>query len=148
MKQFKLMLAAAAMAVVLPVASPAVAQEFPLVSGEYSEVTGIFVSDGSEFRYAEHLAERWAAAMEYQKSQGWISGYKIYMNVNQRAGEPTLYLMTTFDSPPDAAEQARREAAMRQWSEMGLEEQIEESGTRAEYRKLHGSMLLQEYTVR
>ncbi len=148
MIKFKAVLVAATMAIALPMAAPAAAQEYPLAAGEYSEVSGIFVNDGSELRYAQHLADRWAAAMEFQKSQGWISDYTIYMNVNPREGEPTVYLMTTFASMPDAAEQERRQAAMLEWSETSMEEQAEQSGGRAEYRRLQGNMLLQEYTVR
>ena len=148
MIKFNAILAAASMAIALPMAAPAAAQEFPLAAGEYSEVSGIFVNDGGELRYAQHLADRWAAAMDFQKSQGWISDYAIYMNVNPREGEPTIYLMTTFASLPDAAEQERRQAAMQEWSDTSMEEQIERSGGRAEYRRVQGSMLLQEYTVR
>ncbi|MEP3050131.1 MAG: hypothetical protein ABJP48_02420 [Erythrobacter sp.] len=150
MTKFKSMLAAAAIAVTLPLGAPAMAQDFPLVAGEYTEVAGIFVNDGGEFRYAQHLADQWVTVQEFAKSQGWISDYKIMININPRDGEPHIYLTTTFASLPDAAEQARRTAAYAAWDERSRsqEQLIAESGNRAEYRTVQGSMLLQEYTPR
>lgn len=150
MNTFKTMLATAAIAITLPLSVPVTAQDFPLVSGEYNEVSGIFVNDGAEFKYAQHLADQWVKSQEFAKSQGWISDYKILVNVNPRNGEPHIYLMTTFTSMPDAAEQARRTAAYAAWDERNRtqEQLIAESGNRAEYRMVQSSMLLQEYTPR
>ncbi|MEP0390730.1 MAG: hypothetical protein ABJ205_06825 [Erythrobacter sp.] len=148
MKTFKTMIAVTAMALALPMAAPAAAQEFPLEPGEYSEVSGIFVNDGAEFKYAQHLADQWVANLEFAKSNGWVSDYKIYVNVNPREGEPNIYLMTTFPRLLDAAEQERRNAAWTEFSKTNVQQQIAESGNRAEYRTVLSSMLLQEYTVR
>lgn len=150
MTKFKTMLAAAAIAITLPMSAPAMAQDFPLVAGEYTEVSGIFVADGGEFKYAQHLADQWVTAQEFAKSQGWISDYKILVNINARDGEPHIYLMTTFAAMPDAAEQARRTAAYAAWDERSRsqEQLIAESGNRAEYRTIQSSMLLQEYMPR
>jgi hypothetical protein len=150
MLKLKTLAAAAVMAVSLPVAfaAPAAAQEFPLEPGDYAEVSGIFVNDGAEFKYAQHLVDVWVANLEFSKSQGWVSDYKIYANVNPREGEPNIYLMTTFASLPDAAEQERRNAAWREFTQASVEQQISESGNRAEYRTVQSSLLLQEYTPR
>lgn len=148
MTKFKTMLAAATMALTLPMAAPVAAQDFPLVEGEYTQVSGIFVNDGAEYKYAEHLADQWVASNEFAKSQGWISDYKIYWNVNPRAGEPNIYLTVTFANWADAAENERRNAAYAAWAERSNEELAAESGNRAEYRTLMSSMLLQEYTPR
>ena len=148
MNTFKTLMTAAALAVTLPFATSAVAQEFPLEPGEYSEVSGIFVNDGAEFKYAQHLAEVWVANLEFAKSQGWVSDFKIYVNINPREGEPNIYLMQTFPRLLDAAEQQRRDAAWREFSKTSIQQQLSESGNRAEYRTVVGSMLLQEYTPR
>ena len=150
MNKFRTILTAAAIAFTLPMSVSAVAQDFPLVAGEYSEVSGIFVNDGAEFKYAQHLADQWVTIQEFAKSKGWISDYKILVNVNPRNGEPHIYLMRTFPSMPDAAEQARRTAAYAEWDELNRtqEQLIAESGNRAEYRTIQSSMLLQEYTPR
>lgn len=148
MKTFKKMIAVTAMALTLPMAAPAVAQEFPLEPGEYAEVSGIFVNDGAEFKYAQHLVDVWVRNLEFSKSQGWVTDYKIYVNANPRKGEPNIYLMTTFARLPDAAEQERRNAAWREFTKTSVQQQISDSGNRAEYRTVQSSMLLQEYTVR
>ncbi|QUL37645.1 hypothetical protein [Erythrobacter sp. JK5] len=148
MTRFKTMIAAGAIAIALPIATPATAQEFPLEAGEYAQVGGIYVKDGGAFKYAQWLATEWKSFQDYALSQGWITGYKIYANVNPRDGEPNIYLMTMFASLPDAAEQERRDAAFDAWSKKSSAQQIAESGNRAEYRTVKSSMLLQEYRPR
>lgn len=150
MKLMKRMMIATTMLVAAPMALPTVAaaQEFPMVAGDYSDVSGIFVKDGGAFKYATYLATQWTEYQEYAKSQGWISDYKIYINENPRDGEPTIYLMSTFSSMPNAAEAERRNKAFDAWSKKTAEQQISESGNRAEYRTFKSSMLLREYKVR
>ncbi len=147
MNTFKLALAA--MVMTLPLTAPAAAQEFPLVAGEYIEMTGIAVKDGAGGpKYAEYLATEWKRNSEYAKSQGWITGYAIYSNVNAREGEPDVYLVTQFASLPDAAEQERRNKAYDAWAKTNYSQRAAASGNRAEYRTVKGSMLLQQYKPR
>ncbi len=148
MNTFKTLMTAAALAATLPFATSAVAQEFPLEAGEYMEVSGIYVNDGSEFKYAQHLADNWVRLQEYAKTQGWITDYEILVNVNPREGEPHIYLTTTFAAFADKAEQDRRNAQMNEFAERSVQQLISESGNRAEYRTVMSSMLLQEYTPR
>lgn len=150
MKLTKKMMIATAMLVTTPMALPTVAaaQEFPLVAGDYSEVAGIFVKDGGAFKYATHLATKWVDVQEFAKSKGWISDYKILVNENPRDGEPTIYLMTTFAKMADAAEGERRNKAYDAYMKSSAQQQIAESGNRAEYRTVQSSMLLREYKVR
>lgn len=148
MKIIKTALAAATIALAIPATTPAFAQEFPLEAGEYAQFNGIYVTDGGDYKYAEWLAGEWKNFQDYALSQGWITGYKIFYNVNPRDGEPTMYLMTSFASMPDAAEQERRNAAFDAWAKKTSEQQIAESGNRAEYRTVKSSILLQEFTPR
>lgn len=150
MKLVNNMMIATAMLATTPMVLPtiAAAQEFPLVAGDYSEVGGIFIKDGGAFKYATHLATKWTKVQEFAKSQGWISDYKIYVNANPRDGEPTIYLMSTFSSLPDAAEEERRNKAYDAYLKTSAEQQISESGNRAEYRTVKSSILLREYKVR
>ncbi len=150
MKLTKKMMIATAMLVTTPMALPTVAaaQEFPLVAGDYSEVAGIFVKDGGAYKYATHLATKWVDVQEFAKSKGWISDYKILVNEYPRDGEPTIYLMTTFAKMADAAEGERRNKAYDAYMKSSAEQQIAESGNRAEYRTVQSSMLLREYKVR
>lgn len=148
MRAFKTTIAAAAIALALP-AAPALAQDFPLVAGEYVQMNGIVVEDGEgAFKYAQWLATEWKKNQEYAKSQGWITGYGIYENVNERPGEPDLYLVTQFASLPDAAEGERRSKAYDAWSKTNDQQQAVASGNRAQYRTVISSMLLQEYKPR
>jgi hypothetical protein len=150
MKLTKNVLIAAAMLISAPLALPtaAIAQEYPLVAGDYAEVGGIFVKDGASMKYATHLAGNWKKNQEFAKSQGWITDYKIYANENPREGEPHIYLMTMFKSLPDAAEGERREKVYNAWAKDTAAQREAESGNRAEYRTVKSSMLLREYKVR
>ncbi len=150
MKLTKKLMIATAMLVTTPMALPTVAaaQEFPMVAGDYSQVSGIFVKDGGAFKYATHLATKWVDVQEFAKSKGWISDYKILINEYPRDGEPTIYLMTTFAKMADAAEGERRNKAYDAYMKSSAEQQIAESGNRAEYRTVQSSMLLREYKVR
>lgn len=147
MKTIKLALAA--MAMTLPLAAPLAAQDYPLAAGEYVQMNGIDVEDGEgALKYAQWLATEWKRFQEHAKAQGWITDYGIYANVNARAGEPDLYLVTTFASLPDAAEQERRDRAFDAWSKTTVQQQAAASGNRATYRTVVSSMLLQEYKPR
>lgn len=141
--------ALATMAMTLPLATPLAAQDFPLAPGQYVQMNGIDVEEGEGgLKYAQWLATEWKRFQEYAKSQGWITDYGIYANVNARAGEPDIYLVTTFASLPDAAEQERRDRAFDAWSKTTVQEQAVASGNRATYRTVISSMLLQEYKPR
>ena len=80
------------------VAAGAVADEWPLVWGDYWEVTGIQLKDGGGLKYAEWLASEWKENQEFAKSKGWIKDYMIMGNVYGRKGEPDMYLITIRDS--------------------------------------------------
>lgn len=145
-----MMIVVGAAMVTAPVALPsaAAAQEFPLKAGDYTSISGILIKDGGGLAYAQHLAGIWSRSQEYAKAQGWISDYKIYMNVDAREGEPTLYLTTTYSSIESNEEYERRGQEMREWMSKSIEELEAESGNRAEYRTQLGSMLLQEFMPR
>jgi len=151
MKVTKTMMMVASVALIAaPMAVPtaAAAQEWPFVGGEYSQMTGIFIKDGGGYKYAQYLATEWARDQEFAKSQGWITGYKMYGNVYAREGEPSIYLVVTFPSIPDAAEDERRAKAYDAWSKKTIEQNEAAAGNRAEYRTVMGAMLLQEFKKR
>lgn len=150
MRLSKQIMLAGAMLIAAPVALavPAAAQQFPLVAGDYSNLSGIFVEDGGTFAYAKHLAGEWARNQEFAKSKGWISDYKILLNVDARDGEPNVYLMTTYRDIPTGAESEARDREWEAWSKKSNLQMETESGDRAKFRKLRGTMLLQEYTIR
>ena len=82
MKLMKNMAMATAVLIASPMmlAAPAIADEFPLVAGDYTSLTGIYVEDGGSMAYAKFLAGEWAKNQEFAISKGWISGYNIYSN--------------------------------------------------------------------
>ncbi|HEX6218691.1 MAG TPA: hypothetical protein VFZ35_05395 [Sphingomicrobium sp.] len=143
----KYMLAAAGAAAVT-VATPAMAQQFPLTPGEYWEITAVDVDDGQGITYANWLATEWRKFNEFSKQQGWISDYKILANVHGRDKEGDFYLLTKYSSLPAGAEQERRNAAFRQAMQRSDTQLATESGGRAKYRHVKGTMLLQELNFR
>ena len=127
----------------LAFAVPAIAQEFPLTSGEYVEVTSVTVDDGHNMDYATFLAGRWREQRDFMKAQGWITGYEILANINKRPGEPDLYLIQRSKSLPDGAESERRDQVMRDKVKMTSAQLEAASGDRAKFRHIIGSSLLQ-----
>jgi hypothetical protein len=130
------------------VAFGASAQKFPLVPGDYWEVTGVEVKDGGELKYAQFLATEWKENAEFAKSQGWIKDYRIFANVYARSNEPDLYLVTVTDRIVSGADSEKRQDAYFAWRKKTLEQMVSESGNRAEYRDVMSGSLLQELAVR
>lgn len=129
-------------------AGSASAQDWPLVSGNYWEVTGIDIKDGGGLKYAQFLAGEWKDNLEFSKSQGWIKNYMIFSNVYARAGEPDLYLVTITESIVSGAESEKRQKQYMAWRKKTIEQMQSESGNRAEYREVVSDSLLQELTIR
>jgi hypothetical protein len=129
---------------VIALSTPAVAQNSPFTPGDYEEVAMIEVSDGGGLEYANFLATTWKKNQEFAKSKGWITGYQVLSNVYNRPGEPDLYLVTSFTSLPDAAEDEKRNQAYRDFMKQSDAESEAASGDRAKYRKVLGSFLLRQ----
>jgi hypothetical protein len=127
----------------------AMAQErWPLVLGDYWEVTGIDLKDGGALKYAEFIAGEWKANLEFSKSKGWIKDYKIFSNVYARKGEPDIYLVTIRDSLVSAAEDEKRNDEFQAWKKKTIAQMESETGNRAEYREILSDALLQELKIR
>lgn len=139
---------AVAGAATMAFAAPATAQNFPLKGGDYWEIASVDVDDGKGVQYAGWLATEWRRFNDYAKSQGWITDYKILTNVHNRKGEGDFYLITKYKSLPDAAEQERRDEAFRAQMRRTDTQLAAESGQRATYRHVLGSMLFQEMHFR
>ncbi len=139
----KLVLAAVA-AGMMTWAIPAAAQELPLKSGDFWDVGAITIDDGHVGDYSDFLAGQYRKNMEFQKTKGWIKGYYILSNVNKRAGEPDLYLVTIFDHVTTPAEDLAREKDMNAFLQQSTRQGIAASGQRATYRHLGSDMLLQQ----
>lgn len=144
----KTLLAALGAATVAWAAMPAAAQDFPLKGGNYWNVAEISVDDGHFGDYADHLAGAYRKSEEFAKSRGWIKQYYILENVNKRAGEPDLYLVTISDHLSTPAEDDARAKEMNAYLATSARQQDTQSGARAKFRHLGGSMLLQELEYR
>lgn len=126
-------------------ASPAMAQDaWPMDTGDFVELAAISIDDGHTLDYLNHLTGLWKKGQDFAKTQGWITGYEVMMNVYPRKGEPDVYLLVRFPRLVDAAEERKRDAAYRAHMQRTVAQLESESGDRAKYRHLAGSMLLRE----
>ena len=133
----------------LAVATPALAQEEnPWKQGNYWNVSGIHVKDGSGLKYAQFLASNWVKNQEFAKSQGWISSYMVLSNPYPREDEPDLYLIQVFASMPSSDEADKRAQAFREFNKKTMAELQAESGARADYRTMGSQLLLGELVLR
>ena len=142
----KTMIAALGAATML-FAVPAAAQDFPVTGGDYWTVAEITIDDGHFGDYADHLAGLYRKSIDFQKSKGWIKASYILANVNKRAGEPDLYLVTIADRPTTRP-RTRRAKETNAFLQSSSRKADAESGARAKYRHLGGNMLLQEQVYR
>jgi hypothetical protein len=129
-------------------ASAALAEDWPLVGGDYWEVTGIDIKDGGGWKYASWLATEWKKNLEFSKSQGWIKDYMILANVHNRSDEADIYLIRVREDIPSGAEGEKRQKAYMEWQTKTNEELVGESGNRAEYREVKSTSLLQVLNFR
>jgi len=133
----------------LAVATPTLAQEEnPWKQGNYWNVSGIHVKDGSGLKYAQFLASSWVKNQEFAKSQGWISNYLVLSNPYPREGEPDLYLIQVFASMPSSDEADKRAQAWREFNKKTAAQLQAESGARADYRTSGSELLLRELVLR
>lgn len=140
---YKSLLAALGVATIA-FAVPAAGQDYPLKGGNYWTVAEITVDDGHFGDYADHLAGAYRKSTDFAKSKGWIKEYHILSNNNKRAGEPDLYLVTISDHISNPAEDEAREKELNTYLASSARQQDTQSGTRAKFRHLGGTMLLQE----
>jgi hypothetical protein len=143
----KLMLTALCAATML-FAVPAAAQQFPVMGGDYWNVAEVTIDDGHFGDYADHLAGLYRKSIEFQKSKGWIKSSYVLANVNKRAGEPDLYLVTITDRLSTPAEDEARSKEINAYLQSSDRQGDKQSAERAKYRKLGGNMLLQEQVYR
>jgi hypothetical protein len=129
-------------------AARAIADEWPLVQGNYWDVTGVKLKDGGGLAYANFLASEWRENQEFAKSKGWIKSYMILANAYPRTGEPDMYLVTVTEDVPSAATSEKRQDEYMAWKKKTLVQMEKESGNRAEFREVISSSLLQELTFR
>ena len=126
----------------------ALAEEWPLVAGDYWEVTGIDIKDGGGWKYANWLATEWRKNLDFAKSKGWIKDYMIFANTYGRHGEADLYLVRVVENVPSGAVGEQRQIEYLEWQSKSIEAMQKESGNRAEYREVMSTSLLQHMKFR
>ncbi len=131
-------------AATMALANPAAAQDYPLRGGNFWTVAEITIDDGHFGDYADHLAGAYRKNLDFSRSKGWLKNSYILSNVNKRAGEPDLYLVTITDHITTPAEDEAREKELNAFLATTSRDEDKKSGARAKYRKLGGAMLLQE----
>jgi hypothetical protein len=126
----------------------AVADEYPVVLGDWWEVSGIKLKDGGTLAYAKFLASQWRATQEFAKSKGWVKRYIVLQNPYPRHGEPDVYLITISDKLASGPESDKRNDEYMAWMKKSEEQLEKETGDRAEFREIFSSALLQEVNFR
>jgi hypothetical protein len=134
--------------VVIGMPTRAAASEWPMVPGDFWEVTGIHIKDGGALAYANFLASEWKANQDFAKSKGWIKAYMILYSAFARKGEPNLYLIVVSERLPSGPESEKRDDEYMAWRKKTEAQLQKESGNRIEIREVGSSMLLQELKFR
>lgn len=112
--------------------------------GYVVQVTEVHTKDGMFNAYINDLNNVWRKFLEKQKEEGAVISYGMYSNVNQREGEPDLFLTVTykdwatFDRGVEYFEKISAEI-------MGSMENMREAGIdRGELRTIGSSYVLRE----
>jgi hypothetical protein len=117
---------------------------YPMDEGDLVDLSAIQIDDGHTVDYLNHVTGLWRKGQEFSKSQGWITSYEVMMNMHPRKGEPDIYLLVRYPRMVDAAEGLKRDQAYRAHMQRTVTQLEAESGDRAKFRHLAGSMLLRE----
>ncbi|MEI8297071.1 MAG: hypothetical protein WCH32_03510 [Pseudomonadota bacterium] len=126
----------------------ALADEWPMVGGDFWEVTDVHVKDGGDLAYANFIASEWRADQEFAKSKGWIKNYLVLGNAYPRHGEADLYLVVISERLATGAEADKRGDEYLAWRKKTNAQLSKENGNRLEVREILGSALLQEFKFR
>ncbi|RPF70751.1 YdgH/BhsA/McbA family protein [Aurantiacibacter spongiae] len=143
MKMIRCAVAAIALSVAVPGA--VAAQDIPMVPGEYVEVAGIEIADGHTLDYVNYLAGQYRRELDFAVERGYISSYEVLFNEYPRQGEPDMYLVTRYETVPNAEESMRQMRERQEYLQRNLAQLEAESGERATYRTVMFSQLLRKY---
>lgn len=129
-------------------AMPVAAQESVYAPGTYMNVQGIFIEDGQFENYMDYIAATYRRSQDFARQRGWITGYRIFQNVNRRGDEPHLYLLVEMPRMATPQEEVERERAMTQAMSQTTRQLEAASGQRVTMRRLGSNLLLQELNLR
>ena len=114
--------------------------------GSYWTVTSVETKPGHFDDYISDLKENWRKSLEIQKKEGHVLSYRMFSNVDQREGEPNLWLFvehksagSAYDLPTDYWEKH----AKKLW---GSKDKGDDAYVkRGELRTIKSSILLREF---
>ncbi|HEY0326365.1 MAG TPA: hypothetical protein VGC46_10395 [Allosphingosinicella sp.] len=141
-------LSACVIAASIAFASPAAAQPTAYTPGGYWVVQGIHIEPGQFENYMDYIADRYRANQDFARSRGWITGYRILVNVNRRHDEPDMYLITEMPRLATPQEQVERDEAFERHMNQTARQAETASGARVTMRRLGSNWLLQELNLR
>lgn len=145
MKKF---LIASLLAAGLALSAPVAAQDTAYTPGTYWTVQGIFIQDGQFENYMDYVAGNYRRSQDFARQSGWITGYRILLNVNRRDDEPDLYLITEMPRLATPQEEVERERRLNAHMQQTTRQATEGSGQRVTMRRLGSNILLQELNLR
>lgn len=148
MKRILLSAALAVAPVFCMTSSPALAQDSVYTPSGYWNVQGIYLEPGQFENYMDYVADRYRKSQDYSRSKGWITGYRILVNVNRRQDEPNLYLITEMPRLATPQEDIEREKMFNQAMAETTRQAEEGSGKRVSMRRLGSNLLLQELMLK
>jgi hypothetical protein len=117
-------------------------------TGYIVQVTEVHTKDGMFNAYINDLSNVWRKFLDAQKEDGDVIRYGMYSNVNQREGEPDLYLTVTFKN------WAAFDRGVEYFEKLGAQilgstdEMREANVDRGELRTIGSTYVLQEITFK
>jgi hypothetical protein len=141
-------LMAVALATAALAASPAQAQRSSYEPGNYVSVSMLKVLPGQFENYMDYLAKAYKVQSEWSKSKGYIVNYHVLSAIDNRAGEPDLFLVVEFKDWPSNAESKKRQDEFVAMMKMDEHAMDAASLGRGPMRTQMGSMTLQEIVLK
>lgn len=148
MTRTKWIVAAAGLAMALPLASPATAQESSYRPGTVWEVSRIDVLPGQAENYMDYLATTWKRIQEFGKAEGVVVSYHVLSTNNARAGEPDLVLVIEYKDYQTTAQQEAMSKKVNAMLAQDRRKADSASGERGKMRELMGSAEYQELILK
>ena len=137
-----------AAALLVGLATPAVAEESRYESGNVWYVSDIDVLDGQFENYMTWLADEWVKFRKLNAMYGNEVGYHVLVNTTPRLGEPDLFLVTIYKDFQKIAESQATEKKINEAMAKDRKQFEKEGAERAPMRKVMGSIELVELKLK
>lgn len=114
--------------------------------GSYWSVTSVETKPGHFEDYIADLKKNWRKSLEMQKKEGHVLSYRMFSNVDQREGEPNLWLFVEHKSAGSAYDLGFdywEKHAEKLWG--SIDKGQEANVKRGDLRTIKSSILLREF---